>query len=95
MVEYLGCVDLVLECSNFLLGQKIAAEVAHQPRELSKSESTQPRRLSLTTSVTLSVMANIAHVILSLCRGWSGVQPTTLPENEMAPAAVVEKELKR
>ena len=51
VVEYLGWVDLNLECSTILLGQYVTTVAANQPGELSKSKSTQPRYL--TTRVTL------------------------------------------
>ena len=43
VVKYLGWVDLDFGCSTILLGQYLAAIAAHQPRELLKFRSTQPR----------------------------------------------------
>ena len=43
VLEDLGWVDLDFGCSTILLGQQIATVAAHQPGELPKSKSTQPR----------------------------------------------------
>ena len=51
VVEYLGWVDLHLEYSIILIGQKVAKMEAHQLGEFPKSKSTKPRYS--TTRVTL------------------------------------------
>ena len=42
-VSDLGWVDLDLVCSTTQLGQELVTIAAHQPGELPKSKSTQPR----------------------------------------------------